>query len=436
MPTEIDALVIGGGIAGLAAAKRLRAEGLEVTVLEKEAVAGGRMRTVDFGGAPVDVGAEEFTSADTAFAEIAERHDLEIVPYYSGKGLAFDVMRDGVAHPVDFTDPMSMLRTDLLSLGAKARLLRLLPTLAGQFLRNRKGGPHETWRAADVDDQSLEEWLGTRNPEFLNYVAEPIFSVVCGWKPAEMGRGWFAYTTTAFTQSEGVTCASGLGTLARALASELDVRTGCAVTSIDLANKHITFEGPDGPEEIKAQVLVIALPGHLVGPLCTDLDPARRRFFDRVRYSPGHMVYFALKETPHHLPQTVFWPLVEDGRLSSMGRGSPTNMDAPLLRVGLKPDVARPTFGRPADEIAELYLAEVARLHPEIPDLVVDRLVFPWDAAIPFFGPGYVRAIRDFVQLEPLEGVAFAGDYLVNPSTAGAHVTGERAADQLLGHGA
>ncbi|UUN29831.1 protoporphyrinogen oxidase [Streptomyces sp. FIT100] len=51
-------VVIGGGIAGLAAAHRLLAAGVRVTLLEATGQLGGKLRTGEIAGAPVDLGAE------------------------------------------------------------------------------------------------------------------------------------------------------------------------------------------------------------------------------------------------------------------------------------------------------------------------------------------------------------------------------------------
>jgi monoamine oxidase len=55
----VDTLVIGGGLAGLAAAERLVQGGLAVTVLEARDRLGGRVWTVgDAHGSAIDLGAE------------------------------------------------------------------------------------------------------------------------------------------------------------------------------------------------------------------------------------------------------------------------------------------------------------------------------------------------------------------------------------------
>ena len=54
---EGGVVVIGAGVAGLAATRRLRAAGVTVTLVEAGPQIGGRARTVTFAGAPFDLGA-------------------------------------------------------------------------------------------------------------------------------------------------------------------------------------------------------------------------------------------------------------------------------------------------------------------------------------------------------------------------------------------
>jgi 1-hydroxycarotenoid 3,4-desaturase len=69
-------VVVGAGIAGLAAAARLAHAGLAVTVLERHATPGGRMRQVDTSAGPVDAGPTVLTLRavfDDLFAALDER---------------------------------------------------------------------------------------------------------------------------------------------------------------------------------------------------------------------------------------------------------------------------------------------------------------------------------------------------------------------------
>ncbi|MEL7097718.1 MAG: 1-hydroxycarotenoid 3,4-desaturase CrtD [Pseudomonadota bacterium] len=71
-------VIIGAGIAGLASALRLAGAGVGVTVLERHAAPGGKMRTVDSLAGPIDAGPTVLTLRgvfDQLFAEVGERLD-------------------------------------------------------------------------------------------------------------------------------------------------------------------------------------------------------------------------------------------------------------------------------------------------------------------------------------------------------------------------
>ncbi len=430
--SDVDVAVVGGGIAGLGAAHWLTQNGRSVTVFEREAEAGGRMRSVRWHDRWVDLGGEEIASTDEFFVDVARRHGLEVLAHTAGAG-GYGVWRDGRVHEIELTRPASFASFGGMSRRGRLQLVRLLPALAVQAVRSRRAELDEAWRASHLDDESLEDWLGRLAPEFLEYVAEPLFDVFCGWTPRETSRAWFAFTMTVYQRAAGFTLRSGLGGITRALASELDVRCGARVTRIDFAARSVEYVTADGTShQLKARAVVVAVPGHLVGDLVDGLDAKRRAFFAGVRYAPHDRLFFWLREAPARLPRVAFFPRREDGELASVGHGLPTDRDAPVARLGLKAPRQRDLAGASDDELAERTLAAAARYFPELPGLVEDRLVVRWAAALPVFYPGYLRALRCFLELPPVPGVTFAGDYLANSSTGAAYASGKRAARRLL----
>ncbi|MGX0976697.1 1-hydroxycarotenoid 3,4-desaturase [Roseovarius sp. MBR-51] len=98
-------VVVGAGIAGLAAAVRLAHAGLSVTVLERHAGPGGKMRALPSEAGPVDAGPTVLTLRgvfDALFASIGERLEdhIELVPqeilarHFWPDGSALDLFAD------------------------------------------------------------------------------------------------------------------------------------------------------------------------------------------------------------------------------------------------------------------------------------------------------------------------------------------------------
>lgn len=73
MGNGIDVIIVGGGAAGIGAARRLAVHGASALLLESSSRLGGRAYTQDLGGYPLDLGCEWLHSGDrNAWVGIAE----------------------------------------------------------------------------------------------------------------------------------------------------------------------------------------------------------------------------------------------------------------------------------------------------------------------------------------------------------------------------
>ncbi len=125
--------VVGGGVAGLVSAWRLARAVHDVEVLERETAAGGRMRServpTTHGEFVVDRGAQFVASGYRNLRAVAGALGIES-RLHRIRPARNAILRDGRLHAGDYGSALEFLRSGLLSLGAKARLPRILLEVA------------------------------------------------------------------------------------------------------------------------------------------------------------------------------------------------------------------------------------------------------------------------------------------------------------------
>ena len=77
-----DVVVVGGGLSGLAAARRIRATGRSVVLLEARDRVGGKMRTDDVGGHRADMGAHWIGPTQDRIAALASELGVRAEPQH------------------------------------------------------------------------------------------------------------------------------------------------------------------------------------------------------------------------------------------------------------------------------------------------------------------------------------------------------------------
>jgi monoamine oxidase len=168
-----DVVVVGAGLAGLAAARRLVDAGAEVVVLEARGRVGGRTLTLPAAdGTPIDHGGQWIGPTQDRIAALAERLGVTTYPSYE-RGLNTE-FRDGRAHRFDGQLPDG---GDPVSAVAMGQAIRELDAMAARV-------PLEApWTAEDAlawDSQTVETWLQARvgSERARNWLREAIRSTL------------------------------------------------------------------------------------------------------------------------------------------------------------------------------------------------------------------------------------------------------------------
>lgn len=137
------AIVIGGGISGLLAARQLAQRGIKVTIVEQREHLGGAVGAHQVAGMVLDSGAESFATRTPAVANLAEELGLKdkmVLPHAGGswlylpQGARRSPSTGILGIPGDLNDP---LLKGILSKSAirRAKLDRFLPASAGENVK-------------------------------------------------------------------------------------------------------------------------------------------------------------------------------------------------------------------------------------------------------------------------------------------------------------
>jgi putrescine oxidase len=154
---EVDVVVVGAGVTGLTAARRLQRSGLSVAVLEARDRVGGRLLTDDVDGVRLEVGGQWVSPDQTALLQVLDDLGLETYPRFR-EGASVYVGLDGVRRT--FTgDAFPVPETTAAEVD---RITAELDRLASGM------DPLEPWAHPDADELdrvSFAQWLDRQSED-------------------------------------------------------------------------------------------------------------------------------------------------------------------------------------------------------------------------------------------------------------------------------
>jgi protoporphyrinogen/coproporphyrinogen III oxidase len=431
-------IVMGAGIAGLVAARRLAQAGHAVRVLEAEEEPGGRVGERNVRGIRFNAGARLLYAFSPPFNALIDEIGLTpaLVPVHH---LSADCVSPEGSWTVELMPGLTSLLTPGLSLAERLRFVPFgLRMLVARFLTD----PDDASSAAAADDTSLADYVRrTLGPGVLHRMIDPVFRGTRCWNAEDISAAFFA-TTAPHLVGRGMVnvLAGGMGRLHAALAEGIAIDCGSRVTRVDtpgLAPCSVT--ALRGGKEVvhEADLVICAVEGSLAASLFPDIAASERAFLTRVRYNSLGIVHYRLNRDVE--PAMKFFTRDAAGPVATWQQipGDKSNGLAPQLYAQLSPEAVNDVMARGmTDRLHEVVADRVRRLYPEL-DRDCDDLHNQWIARkLPVFYPGYARAVTAFRDRQSAErrSVYFCGDYLAQSLVTGAAASGARAARDVIRH--
>jgi oxygen-dependent protoporphyrinogen oxidase len=446
---EVGAIVVGAGIAGLAAALELQQRVRDVLVIDPQDRPGGVMRTDHVSGYVIERGPNTYQVKAPMLASL-RRDGLEAGLLRASPASRLRcIFHDGRLVPVPMS-PVALVRTPLLSARGKARLL------AEPFVR-RGDGTSES--VAEFSERRLgSEVVRNMVGPFLTGVyagdeeqlgAEAVFGSLVDF---ERRAGSIAVGAVAgmFGRKgpkglRGIHSApKGLGPFARSLSELLSEppALGSRVSGVrhEAGEWYVSVSGGGRESRLRTRRLVVATPAREAAEVLRGVSPEAAAELDGIEYAPIVGVAVGVKPEDVSAPVEGFGFLVPRSAgirllgclfMSQLfpGRAPAGHELLQCLIGGLRWPEA---VDLPDDVVAEQVLADLDRtlgIKGEPNVLTLTRQ--PRAVAQP--DRGHVRRIaRIRAHLDQQPGLALAGSYVAGVSVPDSFASGTAAARQIL----
>ncbi len=255
--TDHRVRVVGAGLAGLEAARRLAESGVEVTVYESEPRVGGRVRTRDVDGFTLDRGFQVLFTAYPEFERAVDLEALDLQRFPPGAIVCRRNHRSVVTDPL--RDPRHAVETAFsrdLTLGDKLRTLRLRREVKRKSISDIFQGP----------DESIESALRGRSfsNRYLDSFAAPFWGGITFDRSLSTSKRVLEYTFKMLSEGYAAVPAAGMQELpnqtaarARKAGAEIETEsaveavTGTGPVDVELGNETVTADSvivAAGPE--------------------------------------------------------------------------------------------------------------------------------------------------------------------------------------------
>ena len=434
---DADVIIIGGGIAGLGAALRLKDRGLEPLVLEAESRVGGRMTTDRVNGFVVDRGVTLFGNGFGSMRALVRR--LGLSPLVC-KG-SFSV---GIQDAAGCRGYRGGRFEDLLfdrGISWRGRLASI--RFGFDLLRHHRALVHGcSTLSGSLDGENARAYFRRiGGEEVFERIFRPGLNGPVGGSVETSSRVILMQVLWNLLVRGQWNLTDGVDRIPEAVFSQVKVLTEACALRVEQRDSGVQVEAEvkGKQQSFRARAVIFAIPGQLVPPICSELPEDTRSLLSRTQYSRIVNAAVALS-TPPKVPYAGYAftdDVVPGAEIEMEHLRAPNRCPEGTGMAGVflwdTPQLRRLDGG---DESLRQQASDVVEQNfPECRGKVLFVHLVRWNIGIAQFPPGRLREMTALRKQLAAWNSPFdlCGDYLDGLSSEGALRTGEEAADRTAG---
>ncbi|KAM7478941.1 hypothetical protein LguiA_027154 [Lonicera macranthoides] len=420
-------IVIGAGLAGLAAATRLTSENIPFQILEASDAVGGRVRTDAVDGFLLDRGFQIFITAYPEARKVLDYESLNLWKFYSGARVYYGGRFHNVADPLrHFFDSIQTLSNPIGTIIDKLLIavtrIRVLSQSDDEILSANEVSTSELLRKAGFSDSIVDRFF------------RPFFGGIFFDRNLETTSRLFDFILKCLARGDNTLPANGISAIPEQLAAKLpsnSILMNSRVVSIDFESDSSAIVKLQNGDLLKSEhgVIVAVEEPEAVNLLAGKLKNRSVRITKPVRSTV--CLYFWADKSQIPVPDPVLF-------LNGSGKGIVNNM---FFATNVAPSYGPPGKGLISVSLIGLY-GDVS--DEDLTGMVVGELsgwfgesiVGSWKHLrtyrIGFAQPNQSPPTDPMKDMRVGPGLYVCGDYLTSATFDGALVSGRKAVEALL----
>jgi protoporphyrinogen/coproporphyrinogen III oxidase len=439
MTEHSTAAVIGGGIAGMAAAYELKKAGFKVTVFETRDRVGGRIWTIRKGDFTMDLGTAVYLG--TYREAVAMIHEVGLTNEFVETPVIFGMPRQGKSHYLDLAKPIrSSIATNVISWPSKIKALKLF----ADVFKHRASLGYDTYDGlAEIDDETVYDYSRrVLNDELARYVSAPLVSGTWVHDDRDTSVALLHWTVRNMLVRSVFNLTSGVVGLPNKLATLVDTKLEHTVTNVtdNGSTVEVTYTAPSSAGEV-AEVFDTAIIATTAQPavgMYPQMDENHRGLYETARYHRLGNVSLGFSARPDD-PGTfsMVSPYDDPDTIAVIADHNKAPGRAPagkgLISVLLSPSYLDRTDDRDDDYLLDHALDRVKYYYGKLPGTLEEHAIVRWPESVPVLDKGRFKRIADFRRkIDRTSRVQFASDLDRIPGLNGGLVSGQEAAARLM----